>query len=479
MLDWFSMSESAAIPRLIVLPFRVLRPDPETDFLAFSLPDALTTSLSGLKSLVVRSSLLASRFSGGDQDLKTVAAQADVDLILTGTLLSTQPEMSITAQLMDATNGTLIWSHSAQTSMRGVFRLQEELTERVVSALSLPLTLGERGILKQDSPSDGKAYEYHLRGNQFSQDPKQWAAARDLYLRCLETDPSFAPAWARLGRTYHVMAKYVTTGAREGLEQAEAAFRQALQLNPNHPLAHKYYAQLEVDLGRSRNAMVRLIPRALEAADPEVFAGLVSPLRYSGLLEASAVAHSRAVALEPKIRTSVVHTWFLQGDYARVASTKIEDNPYIAALSLAELGRKEEALSMLRNLEEKIKTRMRDFITGARTMLEGDQAGSLAAVGRVVSSEFSDPEGLFYLTRHLAHLNQVDAALDLFGRVVGGGFFCYPAMLGDPWLQPIRNTPRFAKLLDTAAKEHQAAAEDFARLEGARILGIGAHAITE
>src|SRR5213075_1581198 len=58
-------AEPKAITRLIVLPFRMLRPDPETDFLAFSLPDALTTSLSGLKSLVVRSSLAASRFSGG------------------------------------------------------------------------------------------------------------------------------------------------------------------------------------------------------------------------------------------------------------------------------------------------------------------------------------------------------------------------------------------------------------------------------
>src|SRR5215471_10276844 len=144
------MSESATIHRLIVLPFHILRPDPETDFLAFSLPDALTTSLSGLKSLVVRSSLFASKFSAGGQDLNAVAAEADVDLILVGTLLSTGQEMSITAQLMDAPNGTLIWSHSAQTSMRSVFRLQEELTERVVSALSLPLTLGERGILKQD-----------------------------------------------------------------------------------------------------------------------------------------------------------------------------------------------------------------------------------------------------------------------------------------------------------------------------------------
>jgi len=465
--------EPKAVTRLIVLPFRMLRPDPETDFLAFSLPDALTTSLSGLKSLVVRSSLAASRFSGGALDLKTIAAEADVDLIVTGALLSAGDEMRVSAQLTDAASGTLVWSHATQTSIGNVFRLQDELTERVVNALSLPLTAREQRILRQDVPANAKAYEYFLRGNQFSHDPKQWAAARDLYLRCVEADPCYAPAWARLGRIHHVMAKYLTTGAGEGLERAEAAFRQALDLNPDLAIAHKFYAQLEVDLGRAKDAVARLLPRAQGAADPEIFGALISPLRYCGLLEASVAAHSCAVALEPKIRTSVPHTWFLQRDNTRVASMRIEDNPYIVAVSLAEVGRKDEALPVLRTLEEKLKTRMRDFIMAARTMIEGDAAGSVAAVGRIVASEFSDPEGLFYLARHLARLNQVDAALELFERVVGGGFFCYPAMSSDPWLDPVRKRPQFAKLLGTAEQQHQVAAREFARLEGNRILGIG------
>jgi hypothetical protein len=203
---------------------------------------------------------------------------------------------------------------------------------------------------------------------------------------------------------------------------------------------------------------------------------LVSPLRYSGLLEASVGAHSRAVALEPKIRTSVPHTWFLQGDHGRVASMRIEDNPYIVAISMAEVGRRDQALPVLRALEEKIKTRMRDFIVAARTMIEGDKAESVAAVGRIVASEFSDPEGLFYLTRHLARLNQVDSALGLFERVVGGGFFCYPAMARDPWLEPVRNRPEFTRLLEKAEQQHRMAEKEFARLEGDRILGIGARA---
>src|SRR4029079_16226831 len=97
----------------------------------------------------------------------------------------------------------------------------------------------------------------------------------------------------------------------EGLKQAEGAFRQALDLNPDLAIAHKFYAQWEVDLGRAGDAMARLLPRAQAAADPEIFAALISPLRYCGLLEASVAAYARAVALEPTIRTSIVPKWFL------------------------------------------------------------------------------------------------------------------------------------------------------------------------
>ncbi len=466
--------EPKAIRSLIVLPFRMLRPDPATDFLAFSLPEALTTSLSGLKSVVVRSSLAASRFAEGTRDLKTIAAETHVDLIVTGTLLSTGDEIRVAAQLTEAATGTLICSHSTQTSIGHVFRLQDELTECIVEALSLQLTSREQRILRHDVPADPKAYEYYLRANQFSRDSKQWAAARDLYLRCVDADPCYAPAWARLGRIHHVMAKYLTTGVEEGLKQAEAAFRQALDLNPDLAIAHKFYAQLEVDLGRAADAMARLLPRAQEAADPEIFAALISPLRYCGLLEASVAAYARAIALEPTIRTSIVHTWFLQRDHQRVAATRLEDNPYIVAVSLAEIGRGNEAVATLRILEEKIKTRMRDFMMAARTMIEGDAESSVAAVERILNSAFSDPEGLLYLTRHLAHLNQADAAVRLFERVVSGGIFCYPAMSGDPWLDAIRSRPEFVSLLQRAEQQHQAAAAEFARLNGNRILGLGA-----
>jgi TolB-like protein len=462
----------ARITRLIVLPFRLLRPDADTDFLAFSLPDALTSSLSGLESLVVRSSVAAARFSGDGQpaDPRQIATEADVDVIVTGSLLRSGDQVRVTSQLTDASNGTLLWSDAAQMPVGDVFQVQDELSRRILDSLKLPLTSREEELLRRDVPSSAKAYDYYLRGNQLSRDPKQWSVARELYLRCVEEDSGYAPAWARLGRIHHVMGKYLPAGTNESLDLAETAFARALALNPDLALAHKLLAQLEVDRGRARDAMARLVERA-RTADPELLAGLVTTCRYCGLLDASVAAHVRAVSLDSKVRTSVVHTWYFQADHARVATIKPSEFPYIVPLSMAELGRTAEALAALRELEQKIPTKVRDLISGARLLLEGDAAESVEAIRRFVS-DFRDPEAFFYASRHLARLGQADTALDLLTRAVDGGFFCYPTFARDPWLDPIRKTSTFTRLLKRARTQHLEATELFSRLDGDRTLGL-------
>ena len=107
-----------ALTRLVVLPFRVLRPDPETDFLAFSLPDAISTSLSGIGSLIVRSSAAAARFVSEAPDLAALAAEADVDRVVMGTLLRSGSQLRAVAQLVEAPSGTLVTSHTVSVVAR-------------------------------------------------------------------------------------------------------------------------------------------------------------------------------------------------------------------------------------------------------------------------------------------------------------------------------------------------------------------------
>src|SRR5262249_43065090 len=151
--DSGSAAPAHAVTRLIVLPLRVLRPDPETDFLAFSLADAITSGLSGLQSLVVRSSLAATRFASDAPDLRVIATEAEVDAVLVGTLLRAGDQLRVSSQLVEAPGATVLWSNTAQVPVGDLFRLQDELTGKIVEALSVPLTTRERKMLKQDVPS--------------------------------------------------------------------------------------------------------------------------------------------------------------------------------------------------------------------------------------------------------------------------------------------------------------------------------------
>ena len=199
------------VTRLIVLPFKVLRPDPEIDFLAWGLPEAISSSLSALETLTVRSTAVAARFAEGTPDIKALAAEIGVDVVLTGTLLRAGDQVRVSIQLVEAPGGTVVISRVAQVALTDIFKLQDDLTSEIVDALAIPLSARDRAVLRHDVPASAEAYELYLRATTLgeSTNPGRLIAARDLYRRCVELDPKYAPAWARLGRVHRVMAKYL------------------------------------------------------------------------------------------------------------------------------------------------------------------------------------------------------------------------------------------------------------------------------
>ncbi len=463
--------------RLIVLPFRMLRPDPETDFLAFSLPDAITSSLSGLESLVVMSNLAALRYAGETPDLSAIAAETGVDVVLTGTVLRMGEQLRVRTQLADAHDGRLLWSQSSDVSLGDLFGLQEQLSHRIVESLELPLTARERQILRHDVPASARAYEFYLRANQIAYEVGHWSTARDLYLQSIDEDPHYAPAWARLGRCYRLLAKWSAEEDlyRANLRSAESGFQRALELNPELPIAHNLYAQLEVELGRATDAMVRLLRRAqVSGGDPEIFAGLVPVCRFCGLLEASLAAHQQARRLDPSVPTSISHTYYMLGEYERVLDHTFGDIGYIEPLALASLGRPEEAISLLRQREEAIRNvRVRPYLVSLRALLEGNRAECLAAY-RQATAILRDPEALHYQVRQLARLGETEVALGDFRRVVEMGFVCYPFFERDAWLDSLRSDSRFRESMREAERQHCDATEAFRGGGGEFVLRVRA-----
>lgn len=466
-----SGATARALTRLIVLPFRILRADPETDFLAFSLADAITSALSGLQSLVVRSSVAAGKFAGDTTDLKRIAADTEVDVVLLGTLLRAGPQIRVTTQLVDASGAAVLWSHTAQAPVGDLFSLQDDLSGRIVESLSLPLTARERRMLKQDVPSSASAYERYLRANELSRDSRQWRTALGLYEQCINEDPHYAPGWAGAGRMHRMIAKYEGTETHERLERAEQALKRALELNPDMSAAENVLAHLEVDLGRAEASMVRLLRRAKDRpADPDLYAGLTHACRYCGLLTASLAATEQARRLDPRTRTSGAHTHFMLGEYERVLDFQSETIPYMRNLALVMLGREEEALASLRTLQLDAGERLATFTCGLLLDIEGRPEEALHYVRQLV--DIPDPEGRFYTARSLVHLGQVEEGLALLSQCVESGFFCPAAYTRDPWLDPVRGTTPFGDLVRRAEARHRQALISFLNADGDRILGV-------
>ena len=460
--------------RLIVLPFRMLRADPEVEFLAFSLADAVTTSLSSLGSLVVRSSLTASKFATETVDLQTIARDADVDVVLTGTILRAGDQVRLSAQLAEAPGGAVVWSDVLQVAFGDIFQLHDTLVHKLVGALSIPLTAREHRLIGRDVPATAKAYEFFLRANEVAKDPAGWDAAVDLYTRCLDQDPQYAPAWARLGRVYWLMAKYRSEHSLSNRVHAQHALERALAINPELSNAQGTLASMEVESGRAREAMVRLLRQASNTpGDPELYAALCHTCRYCGLLEASVAAHRMAIRLDPKINTSVLHTWFLLREYERVVECNLDRTPFNGALSLYELGRKEEALALTRALLPKVAPVLRQFIHAAELVMNGDPAQDLSGI-KALAHHFNDPEGLYYLARALARLGDTETAVACMARSVGRGYACYPTFATDSWLDSLRGRPEFDAAMETARLAHAAAVEEFEASDGPRIVGLAA-----
>jgi TolB-like protein len=464
--------ETRAVKRLIVLPFRALRSDPETDFLAFSLPDAIAASLAGLSSLVVRSSLAAARFAGAAVDLREVAKELDVDTVLTGTLLRAGTQLRLTTQLVEAPAGTLIWSKASQVELRDIFQLQDILVSGVVDSLALPLTVGERQQLAHDAPANATAYDLYLRANEAGKVFSGFAEAVALYEQCVALDPGYAPAWARLGRVRWLVGKF-SQGAPEKLGEGRSAIERALELNPDLPLAHNLYTNIQVDQGRALDALRRLLKRLRSSkTDPDLLAGLAHASRYCGLLEASLEAHRQARRLDPNIHTTVSHTFFAMGDYQSALESVDRDFGYFTSLRIAMLGRVEEAIAMLKEKEATVSERIgRVFMSSLRALLEGNREVSLKASDELIIGGFQDPEGQYYLARQLAYLGDIGRTTHVLKSTVDEGYFCYPQMASDPWLDPIRGDAGFKVILDKARMLHQEAIDVFRAEGGPPLLG--------
>jgi DNA-binding winged helix-turn-helix (wHTH) protein len=462
--------------RVLVFPFRCADGCSELAHLAFSLPEAISTTLAELNVFTVRCIQVAMRFDPVHWDPQQVGKEADVDIILGGTLeYGADRAMHVVTHLVDAPKGTLLWSKSWNVSQSDLFPFHQAVVHLLVRSLVRGGTEDGSYRLTADVPSSSESYDLYLRANQSARGYtfEGISLARDLYLACLEKDPNYAPAWARLGRCYHVLRKFQPESATDAASALRALDR-AFALNPDLGIAHNLCTPIQADAGQAESAMVRLLQRATaHDNDPELFCGLVQACRYCGLQAESLEAHRRARELDPGIKTSVAHTYFAMGHYDEAlywygAGKGI----YLDALALASMGREQEALGLMR-MRRNIFSALPAQMHSLEAYLSHERTRGLAALRAGWDAEFRDPESRFYLARQAARLGDADLANEILRQSVEEGYWSTQTLMGDPWLASLRDTAVFRRTYEDVAQREAQSRTAFIEAGGERVLGPG------
>ena len=306
---------------------------------------------------------------------------------------------------------------------------------------------GEPGIRRE-------TYEKFIRARELTtqRSLESMLLARDLYWTCLAENPSFAPAWAWLGRCCWFLDKF-THSSSVVPELAEAAFQRAFVLDPDLASAHQFYTLLQVDLGHADEAMRRLFERLKHhPTEAEAFSSLVQVLRFRGLLRESVAADSRAVELDPAVSTSVAHTFFLAGQYkTAIEAYSGRAGYYLDAAAWAALGDRKQAVSLLR--ERLSNASFSKLITALMASLLAILEGKTEEAERIMDEADTsrEPEILVYFARHYGYMRLLDSSIKALRLAARSGFTCAPdTMKSDPWLVPLRKHRELGPLLSNA-----------------------------
>jgi TolB-like protein len=185
---------------LAVLPLEDLSHDPEREYFADGLTEALITILAKIGDLRIVSRTSAMQYKGVHKSVREIARELEVDTVVEGTVLRVGRRVRITAQLIDATKESHLWAESYERDLRDVLSLQSEIAQAIAREIQIKLTPQERAQLTDARSVDPDAYEAYLKGrfcwNKRSGDSLSKCA--ECFRHAIEKDPHYAAAYAGL-----------------------------------------------------------------------------------------------------------------------------------------------------------------------------------------------------------------------------------------------------------------------------------------
>jgi tetratricopeptide (TPR) repeat protein len=248
---------TGARPVIAVMPLQNLTGDSANDYVSAGIADALTTSLSGLRSISVVSREIVRESERTATDPAAIARELGLDLLVHGSLQRSGDRLRVDARLM-AAGGTVLWAGESEAMVSDLYALQRELADRLVSALRIQVSASERTQLVAPPTQNQDALEAYWRGVAALDryDPEGFDRAIESFDRAVDLDPAFAVAYAGLGAAF--VGRYIAVKDTDAMARATAAVRRALEIDPSRSEVRLSLANIYRRTGRFASAVEEL-----------------------------------------------------------------------------------------------------------------------------------------------------------------------------------------------------------------------------
>jgi eukaryotic-like serine/threonine-protein kinase len=241
---WFffrSKSDNAKITSIAVLPFVNSTADANNDYLSDGLTEGLISSLSQLPNFKVMARSTVFRFKGKEDDPQQIGKNLQVGAVLVGRITQHGDELGVDADLVNTADGTELWGSHYARKMADITQVQSDITRDLTNRLRIRMTGEEQQRMGRTGTSNPEAYRLYLEGRQqwYGRSPEGLKKSIDLFHQAIAADPDYALAYAGLADTYNVIGAYQIVSAKQCREQADQASLKALQLDDSLPEAHE------------------------------------------------------------------------------------------------------------------------------------------------------------------------------------------------------------------------------------------------
>jgi non-specific serine/threonine protein kinase len=431
-------ADSAVAPSeksVAVLYFENLSNSKDDEYFRDGMTEDIITELSKIKELQVfpRAAVLAYRDKPvtGPQ----VGRELNAACVLSGSLRRAGNRLRITAQLIRAQTGHSIWAERYDRELKDVFEVQDEIARSISQALRIKLSPQEEKAIARKQTDNPQAYDYYLRGRQFFHQfrRKGFDFARQMFARAIVIDPHYARAYAGVADCCSFLYMYWDS-VEDNLNEAEAASRKALELDPELAEAHaagglafalkKDFVQAQ----REFEAAIRLDPKLYEA-----YYFYARTSFQSGDLAKAAALYEQASRLNPDDYQAVsllVPVYHGLGRPAEAAATE------------------KRSLLLIEKHTENHPDDPRALYLGAGILARiGDHTKSYDWARRALAIDPEETSILYNVACVYALLGKTEDALQCLGKVMEHGTFFKNWAAKDSDLDSLRFDPRFHALL--------------------------------